>query len=372
MQLSVLPEHRERDRHRERVGDVVAHQPRQHRGDRGAVRDAAPQQRAHHEQRAREAHRGERLIGEQLGQAERHEAADAEPHPARAQRALPDTGGAQIGADLEQRRDAEPGGLRLAQQLGEAAPLAEVRDRRRPARPAARAPVSHAARTPRRRARDSSRSAHASSGAEASEHERNGDCQREGNEFGLERLTASGAPTPGSGRTSRRTCARGRPPPSRSRRAARIQSVGTSRSRIQRFPSATPTPVWISVMPTYIGLREKRIGPARRSARARACADRDPGACGASRRSAQAIAADAERHQRESERHAQPALRPRSAGRRRAGAARRARSSRGTAAGGRMWTSAWSSDGAVSMRGLLSAARALAARTPPACSRRRR
>ena len=72
------------------VAEVVGDEPRQHGRDRGRARDASPLQAAHHQQRAAHPDRGQRLVGEELGQAERHERSQPRPAAAVGERALPD------------------------------------------------------------------------------------------------------------------------------------------------------------------------------------------------------------------------------------------------------------------------------------------
>jgi hypothetical protein len=92
-----------------------------------AARHAEPHQRAHDEQRPAQPGRRNRLVGEELGEAERDEAPEAGAHGRGLERAVPDAGRAEIGAELEPRGGEEPGRLRAPEQVGELPLLGDVR-----------------------------------------------------------------------------------------------------------------------------------------------------------------------------------------------------------------------------------------------------
>ena len=110
------------------VGDVEGHQAREHGRHRDAALDPAPPERADHEQAAAHAGGRERLIGEELREAEGQEAPgrarDSVPH----QRALPDRGRTHVGERLEHHRRQQPDRLRSRQQPRERLLLGAVHD----------------------------------------------------------------------------------------------------------------------------------------------------------------------------------------------------------------------------------------------------
>ena len=88
-------------------------------------------QRAHDEERAREARRRQRLVGEELREAEGDEVPKPARLAARVERALPDSRRADVGPGLERDRRKEPErvlGERVEQELHEPRALGHMGD----------------------------------------------------------------------------------------------------------------------------------------------------------------------------------------------------------------------------------------------------